>query len=172
MIDQESEILASSFTHRFTPSDREDSYFIPRHSVSFDLQRGNNSSLNSPRGEATAYQLLHRSINRQVANWVTKVMPTWLYRQHFTMFRFNHHYNWHSSEKGCPPVIEGVCKVKPVEAQSHPVVVEGSLEKHETTPLMVRGDIEDVSSELDNRVKGCTSWMKRSELYCSRRVKI
>ncbi|GFV36175.1 hypothetical protein TNCV_233651 [Trichonephila clavipes] len=34
------------------------------------------------------------------------------------------------------------------------------------------GDIEDVSSELGNWVKGCTSWMKRPELYCSRRVRM
>ncbi|GFU82413.1 hypothetical protein TNCV_2462961 [Trichonephila clavipes] len=34
---------------------------------------------------------------------------------------------------------------------------------HETTPLRVQGDIEDVSSELTMRVKGCTSWMKRPE---------
>ncbi|GFX71755.1 hypothetical protein TNCV_4132011 [Trichonephila clavipes] len=28
--------------------------------------------------------------------------------------------------------------------------------------------MKDVSSELDNGVKGCNSWMKRPELYCSR----
>ncbi|GFU76338.1 hypothetical protein TNCV_285381 [Trichonephila clavipes] len=43
---------------------------------------------------------------------------------------------------------------------------------HGTTPLRVKEDIEDVSSELGNRVKGCTSWMKRPELYCSQRVRI
>ncbi|GFV62241.1 HTH_Tnp_Tc3_2 domain-containing protein [Trichonephila clavipes] len=36
------------------------------------------------------------------------------------------------------------------------------------TPLRVKEDTEDVSSELSNRFKGCTSWMKRPELYCSR----
>ncbi|GFX89509.1 putative transposase [Trichonephila clavipes] len=41
---------------------------------------------------------------------------------------------------------------------------------HGTTPLKVKEDIEDVSREL--WVKGCTSWMKRPELYCSRRVRI
>ncbi|GFT07931.1 hypothetical protein TNCV_873611 [Trichonephila clavipes] len=34
--------------------------------------------------------------------------------------------------------------------------------------MSVKGDIEDVSSELDNGVTGCTAWMKRPELYCSR----
>ncbi|GFT28630.1 hypothetical protein TNCV_4832151 [Trichonephila clavipes] len=43
---------------------------------------------------------------------------------------------------------------------------------HETARLSVKGDIEDVSSELDIGVKGCTSWMKHPELYCSRRVRI
>ncbi|GFX80344.1 angiotensin-converting enzyme [Trichonephila clavipes] len=38
------------------------------------------------------------------------------------------------------------------------------------TLLSVKGDIEDVSSELTMGVKGCTSWMKRPELYFSRRV--
>ncbi|GFU26597.1 hypothetical protein TNCV_1837251 [Trichonephila clavipes] len=33
-----------------------------------------------------------------------------------------------------------------------------------TTPLGVKEDIEDVSSEMGNGVKGCTSWMKRPEL--------
>ncbi|GFV50559.1 hypothetical protein TNCV_3122561, partial [Trichonephila clavipes] len=37
-----------------------------------------------------------------------------------------------------------------------------------TTPLNVKRDTEDVSSELDNGVKGCTSSMKRPEVYCSR----
>ncbi|GFW86873.1 transposable element Tcb1 transposase [Trichonephila clavipes] len=35
---------------------------------------------------------------------------------------------------------------------------------HETTALMVKEDIKDVSSELDNGVTGCTSSIKRSEL--------
>ncbi|GFW93014.1 hypothetical protein TNCV_4209501 [Trichonephila clavipes] len=44
---------------------------------------------------------------------------------------------------------------------------------HGTTPLKVKEDDEDVSSELGNGgVKGCTSWMKRPELYFSRRVLI
>ncbi|GFY17150.1 hypothetical protein TNCV_1089261 [Trichonephila clavipes] len=43
---------------------------------------------------------------------------------------------------------------------------------HWTTPLRVKEDIEDVSSELGNGVKGCTSRMKRPELYCSRQVRI
>ncbi|PRD22181.1 UNVERIFIED_CONTAM: hypothetical protein NCL1_49798 [Trichonephila clavipes] len=42
---------------------------------------------------ATAYRLLHHSINCQVVNMVAKIMSTWLYRQHFTMFLLNHHYN-------------------------------------------------------------------------------
>ncbi|GFU48347.1 uncharacterized protein TNCV_3342401 [Trichonephila clavipes] len=46
------------------------------------------------------------------------------------------------------------------------------INEHGATPLRVKGDIEDVSSELDNGVKGCTSWMKRSEFCCSRRVRI
>ncbi|GFX62829.1 hypothetical protein TNCV_3351551 [Trichonephila clavipes] len=32
----------------------------------------------------------------------------------------------------------------------------------------MKEDIEDVSSELGNGVKDCTSWLKRPELYCSR----
>ncbi|GFS52552.1 protein polybromo-1 [Trichonephila clavipes] len=45
------------------------------------------------------------------------------------------------------------------------------VQGHETTPLRVKGDIEDVSSELDNGVKACTSWMKRTEFYCSQPVR-
>ncbi|GFV36108.1 hypothetical protein TNCV_4964561 [Trichonephila clavipes] len=41
---------------------------------------------------------------------------------------------------------------------------------HET-PLRVKEDIEDVSSDLDNGVKGCTSCMKCPEFYCSRRIR-
>ncbi|GFY34148.1 hypothetical protein TNCV_2504511 [Trichonephila clavipes] len=44
-------------------------------------------------------------------------------------------------------------------------------QQHETTPLRSKGDIEDVSSELNNGVKGCTSWLKGPEFYCSLRVK-
>ncbi|GFX65574.1 hypothetical protein TNCV_5083101 [Trichonephila clavipes] len=40
---------------------------------------------------------------------------------------------------------------------------------HEATPLRVKGDIEDVSSELDDGGKGCTSWMRSPEFYCSQR---
>ncbi|GFV65129.1 hypothetical protein TNCV_457931, partial [Trichonephila clavipes] len=47
---------------------------------------------------------------------------------------------------------------------------DNSIEGERGTALSVKEDIEDVSSELDNAVKGCTSWMKRPELYCSRRV--
>ncbi|GFW24213.1 hypothetical protein TNCV_1847721 [Trichonephila clavipes] len=40
---------------------------------------------------------------------------------------------------------------------------------HETTPLRVKEDIEDVFSELGEMgIKSCTSWMKHPELYCSR----
>ncbi|GFV03288.1 hypothetical protein TNCV_4018851 [Trichonephila clavipes] len=39
------------------------------------------------------------------------------------------------------------------------------VQGHETTPLRVKGDIEDVYSELGN---GGTSRMKHPELYCSR----
>ncbi|GFY19796.1 hypothetical protein TNCV_4649661 [Trichonephila clavipes] len=42
---------------------------------------------------------------------------------------------------------------------------------YEITPLRVKGDIEDVYSELDMGVKDCTSWMERPEFYCSRHVK-
>ncbi|GFT91921.1 hypothetical protein TNCV_908171 [Trichonephila clavipes] len=35
---------------------------------------------------------------------------------------------------------------------------------HEPNPLKAKGDIEDVSSELDDGVKGCTSWMKRPNI--------
>ncbi|GFW66122.1 uncharacterized protein TNCV_1710211 [Trichonephila clavipes] len=42
--------------------------------------------------------------------------------------------------------------------------------EHGITPLRVKEDIEDVSSELGNGVTGCTSWMKRPELYCSRQI--
>ncbi|GFW50605.1 hypothetical protein TNCV_2889071 [Trichonephila clavipes] len=45
------------------------------------------------------------------------------------------------------------------------------VQGNETTLLKVKGDIEDVSSELDNGVKGCTSWMKRPEFYCFRRIR-
>ncbi|GFX59465.1 hypothetical protein TNCV_3479351, partial [Trichonephila clavipes] len=34
---------------------------------------------------------------------------------------------------------------------------DNSIEDERETPLSVKGDIEDVSSELDNAVKGCTS---------------
>ncbi|GFX68562.1 hypothetical protein TNCV_1799751 [Trichonephila clavipes] len=43
-----------------------------------------------------------------------------------------------------------------------------SVEEHGTTPLRVKENIEDVSSEMVNGVKDCFSWMKRPELYCSR----
>ncbi|GFW48533.1 hypothetical protein TNCV_1110921 [Trichonephila clavipes] len=43
---------------------------------------------------------------------------------------------------------------------------------HRSTPLGMKEDSKDVSSELGNGVNGCTSWMKRPELYCSRRVRI
>ncbi|GFV53449.1 hypothetical protein TNCV_2205851 [Trichonephila clavipes] len=36
----------------------------------------------------------------------------------------------------------------------------------ETTPLRVKGHIEDISSELDNEVKGGPSWIKCPEFYC------
>ncbi|GFU93093.1 hypothetical protein TNCV_152811 [Trichonephila clavipes] len=39
---------------------------------------------------------------------------------------------------------------------------------HGKIPLRVKDDIEDVSSEFGNGDKGCTFWMKRPELYCSR----
>ncbi|GFT26188.1 hypothetical protein TNCV_1544001 [Trichonephila clavipes] len=39
--------------------------------------------------------------------------------------------------------------------------------RHGTTQLRVKEDIEDFSSEIDEGSKGCTSWMKRPELYCS-----
>ncbi|GFU81976.1 hypothetical protein TNCV_516571 [Trichonephila clavipes] len=44
---------------------------------------------------------------------------------------------------------------------------QGRTRSHGTIPLRVKEDVEDVSSEM---VKGCTSWMKRPELYGSRRV--
>ncbi|GFW51311.1 hypothetical protein TNCV_3254401 [Trichonephila clavipes] len=37
------------------------------------------------------------------------------------------------------------------------------VQGHETTPLKVKGDMKEV--------KGCTSWMKLSEFYCSRRIR-
>ncbi|GFT59068.1 hypothetical protein TNCV_186481 [Trichonephila clavipes] len=47
---------------------------------------------------------------------------------------------------------------------------------YETTPLRLKRDIEDVSIEHLVRwtigVKDCTSWMKRSELYCSQRIRV
>ncbi|GFX77989.1 hypothetical protein TNCV_971441 [Trichonephila clavipes] len=43
---------------------------------------------------------------------------------------------------------------------------------HETTPLKAKGDIEDVSSELDDGVKSCTSWMKRPKVAESSRSQI
>ncbi|GFS77264.1 hypothetical protein TNCV_3758501 [Trichonephila clavipes] len=48
---------------------------------------------------------------------------------------------------------------------------ERGLVQGHVTPLRVKGDIEDVSSELNNGVKGCT-WMKCPEFYRSRRVGI
>ncbi|GFT83548.1 hypothetical protein TNCV_4866151 [Trichonephila clavipes] len=39
----------------------------------------------SPPGGSTAYQLLHCSMNCQVANMVLKMMATWIYRQHFAV---------------------------------------------------------------------------------------
>ncbi|GFU92713.1 hypothetical protein TNCV_2892221 [Trichonephila clavipes] len=48
-----------------------------------------------------------------------------------------------------------------------PVKVE-----HGTAPLRMKEDTEDVSSEPGNGIKGCTSWIKCPELYCSRRVRI
>ncbi|GFW15676.1 hypothetical protein TNCV_3581741 [Trichonephila clavipes] len=55
--------------------------------------------------------------------------------------------------------------------------IEGNMNSnrtrgHGTAPLRVKEDIEDVSNELGNGVKGRTSWMKRPELNCSRRVRI
>ncbi|GFX01333.1 hypothetical protein TNCV_3730021 [Trichonephila clavipes] len=43
-----------------------------------------------PPGGTTAYQL--QSITK-LPTWSPKMMPTWLYRQHFAMFPLNHHYN-------------------------------------------------------------------------------
>ncbi|GFT24846.1 hypothetical protein TNCV_3021331 [Trichonephila clavipes] len=40
------------------------------------------------------------------------------------------------------------------------------VQGHET-PMRVKGDMEDVSCELDNGVKGCTSWMKSPEFSMS-----
>ncbi|GFX57280.1 hypothetical protein TNCV_2965591 [Trichonephila clavipes] len=42
------------------------------------------------------------------------------------------------------------------------------VQGHETTPLRAKGDIKHVSRELDEGVKGCTSWMKGPEFFCSR----
>ncbi|GFU01688.1 hypothetical protein TNCV_1522231 [Trichonephila clavipes] len=56
--------------------------------------------------------------------------------------------------------------VRLINTTNERILVQG----HET-PLRVKGDIEDVSGELDNGVKGCTSWMKCLEFYCSRRVR-
>ncbi|PRD22619.1 UNVERIFIED_CONTAM: hypothetical protein NCL1_48640 [Trichonephila clavipes] len=50
------------------------------------------SSSSSPNG-ATAYQLLHSSINCQVANMVTKNDANLALRQHFAMFPLNRHEN-------------------------------------------------------------------------------
>ncbi|GFU66905.1 hypothetical protein TNCV_895411 [Trichonephila clavipes] len=41
----------------------------------------------------------------------------------------------------------------------------------ESTLLKGKGDVEDVSRELDNGAKDCPSWMKRPEFCCSRRVR-
>ncbi|GFT40095.1 hypothetical protein TNCV_2171101 [Trichonephila clavipes] len=41
------------------------------------------------------------------------------------------------------------------------------VQGHETTPLRVKRDIEDVYSELDNGGQRLHFWMKRPELYCS-----
>ncbi|GFV55198.1 hypothetical protein TNCV_1382191 [Trichonephila clavipes] len=45
------------------------------------------------------------------------------------------------------------------------------VQRHETTPLRVKRDIEDISSELDGGVKSCTCWMKRPEFYCYRQAR-
>ncbi|GFW33422.1 uncharacterized protein TNCV_2795891 [Trichonephila clavipes] len=42
--------------------------------------------------------------------------------------------------------------------------------EHGTTPMSVKGDIEDVSTSTGQW--GCTSFMKHSDFYCSRRVRI
>ncbi|GFX51015.1 hypothetical protein TNCV_2733661 [Trichonephila clavipes] len=44
------------------------------------------------------------------------------------------------------------------------------VQRRDTTPLRVKGNIEDVSSELDSGDKGCASWFKRRGFYCSRPV--
>ncbi|GFW33074.1 hypothetical protein TNCV_2110041 [Trichonephila clavipes] len=43
------------------------------------------TSLHSPQGGATAYQLLHCSIIRKLPTWSPKLMPTWLYDQYFAV---------------------------------------------------------------------------------------
>ncbi|GFX94978.1 hypothetical protein TNCV_3046101 [Trichonephila clavipes] len=42
------------------------------------------------------------------------------------------------------------------------------VKEHETTPLRIKGDREEVSNQLDN---ACSYWMKCPEFYCSRRVR-
>ncbi|GFX33812.1 hypothetical protein TNCV_3962211 [Trichonephila clavipes] len=46
------------------------------------------------------------------------------------------------------------------------------LERHENSPECEREYPKMFLVNWTMRVKGCTSWMKRSELYCSRRVRI
>ncbi|GFV97276.1 hypothetical protein TNCV_2037861 [Trichonephila clavipes] len=46
---------------------------------------------------------------------------------------------------------------------------EWRLVQEHVTPLRVKRHIEeDVSIEMDNGVKACTSWMKCPQFYCSR----
>ncbi|GFX18943.1 hypothetical protein TNCV_322481 [Trichonephila clavipes] len=47
----------------------------------------------SPSGDATAHQLLHRSVTAKLPTGSAKIMPTWLYHQHFAMFPLNRQYN-------------------------------------------------------------------------------
>ncbi|GFW98809.1 hypothetical protein TNCV_2837701 [Trichonephila clavipes] len=65
-------------------------------------------------------------------------------------------------------VARGLCKlpVRLINTTNERRLVQGP-----ETPMRVKGDIDDFSSELDNGVKGCHSWMKCPEFYCSRRVR-